>query len=99
MIRGRLPAVGVALGRGIFPFLHHRTYFEIRVNFSKFKIEGRDRFLAQADPHSRLPSLESFGGKAKKITSFEVIYYLIQRYHVNNSCHQQSHSLQSQRLI
>ena len=57
--------VVVVLGRGIFPFLQHRTSFEIRVVFSKFKSEGRDRTLARAVPHSGAPFLEFFSVKER----------------------------------
>ncbi len=55
--------VAVVLGRVAFPFLQHRTSFEIRVIFSKFKSEGRDRTLARAGPHSGAPFLAFFSGK------------------------------------
>ncbi len=45
-------AVTVMLGRVIFSALHHWTYFEIRVLFSKFKIEVGD--LGSNRSHSRL---------------------------------------------
>ncbi len=45
------PAVGVALGRVNFPFLHHRAF--LRRGF-RLKSEVRDRTLARNGPHSRL---------------------------------------------
>ena len=49
--RGKKPAVKVELELYL---LLHGTYFEIRVVFSKFKIEGRDRTSARAGPTAGL---------------------------------------------